>query len=164
MPLMIDLSARRRVVICLFVVFVAAFLLLLRRDYTKETERLDSIILETARNCGAPDRNFVFGKQEIGKSGGHTFLKITRRYDLGPGFGFDKFRSEIEKRLRNTGFRIVKSLLEEDSKKEERTFYFSFKNRIVYEVSFLKKKYKRISKGVQQNAKIAIVLDDFGYS
>src|SRR3989338_3743635 len=133
---MVNLKTRAWVVIGIFVVFIAAFLFFARRDYTKDTERLDVIILQAVRDCGAPDRNFYFGKQEKGRSGGHVFLKITRRYEVGSGFSFEKFQSEIEKRLRNTGFKITKSWMEKNADREERSICFSFKNRIIYEVSF----------------------------
>ncbi|MBU4376072.1 MAG: divergent polysaccharide deacetylase family protein [Candidatus Omnitrophica bacterium] len=162
---MIDfLSGRAKLIIALLAALVVVFVLFARRDYTGNTERLDSMILETVRDSGVPDSDFVFGKQEKGKSGGRTFLKITRRYEVSRSFDLNRFQSEIDKKLRKTGFKTVKSVFEKRGEREEHTVYFSFKNRIIYEISFLKKAYGRISRRGAKNAKIAIVLDDFGYN
>ncbi len=135
-----------------------------KRDYAKETQRLDSIILKVIEDCGISDKNFLYGRQERGKSGGHTFLKITRRYEIGPGFSFDKFQSAMADTLQRTDFRPVKFTVTKDPKKEEHTAFFSFKDRIVYEISFLKKKHRLIAKAKGKGARIVIVLDDFGYN
>jgi hypothetical protein len=106
----------------------------------------------------------LYGRQERGKSGGSTFLKITRRYETGPGFSFDKFQPAIAGALERTDFRPVRSTVSKDPKKEEYAAFFSFKDRIVYEISFLKKKHRLIAKAKGKGARIAIVLDDFGYN
>lgn len=162
---MVDfLSPRAKFTLAVLAAIALIFALFARRDYTKDTERLDSIILQTVRDSGVPDGNFVFGRQEKGKSGGYAFLKITRRYEADQGFSFDKFQSEIGKKLRKTGFKVVKSVFKKDDGQEKRTVYLSFKDRIVYEISFLKKRYMRFSRAGAEGAKIAIVLDDFGYN
>lgn len=135
-----------------------------KKDYTKDTQRLDSIIISVIKDCGAADKNFLHGKQERGKSGGHIFLKITRRYEVGPEFSFDKFQDKIAEALKKTGFRPARSAVSRNQKKEEYTAYFSFKDRIVYEISFLKKKHRTVVRAKGKGAKIAIVLDDFGYN
>lgn len=161
---MVNFPKSAKIAIALVLAIGAVLILFAGRDYTKETKRLDSIILKVVRGSGAGDRDFLYGRQERGKSGRHTFLKITRRYEVNSGFSFDKFQADIADELRNTSFKPIKATFEKDSKKEERTLYFSFKNRIIYEISFLKKKYRRAAKAAGKGAKIAVVLDDFGYN
>ena len=160
-----NLSKGAKIAVALLAAIGVILIFFARRDYTSQTQRLDAIVISAVKECGVSDRNFLYGRQERGKSGRHTFLKITRRYEIGPEFNFDRFQALIRGKLRKTDFKQVKSTFEKDLRKEERAVFFSFKNRIIYEISFLKKKYRRAALRVKgKGAKIAIVLDDFGYN
>lgn len=160
-----NLPGSVKIAIAAAIVTIGVFLIFFaKRDYTKETQRIDSIILKVVKDCGVRDKDFLYGRQGRGKSGGCTYLKITRRYEIGPEFSFDKFQLAIADTLLGTNFRPVRSAVSEGPKKEWYTAFFSFKGRIVYEISFLKKKHRLIDRAKGNGAMIAIVLDDFGYN
>lgn len=161
---MVDFHRGVKIAIAATLVIGVIFVFFAKKDYTKKTQQLDAIVVRVVKDCGVTDKNFLRGRQERGKSGGRTYLKITRRYEIGPGFSFDKFQSEIARALSKTAFRPARLTVSKDTKKEGYTAFFSFKDRVVYEISFLKKKRRLIPKAAGKAAKIAIVLDDFGYS
>ncbi|MDP3789977.1 MAG: divergent polysaccharide deacetylase family protein [Candidatus Omnitrophota bacterium] len=161
---MINIPRGAKIAIAAVLAIGVILIFFAKKDYTKKTQQLDSIVVQVIKDCGVRGENFLYGRQERGKSGGHTFLKITRRYETGPGFSFDKFQSAIGDALQKTNFRPVRFTASKDSKKEEYAAFFSFKDRIVYEISFLKKKRRPIAKAKGKGARIAIVLDDFGYN
>jgi uncharacterized protein len=161
---MVDIPRSVKIAGALVLAIGVFLIFFVKRDYTKDTQRLDSIILKVVKECGVGDQNYSYGKQERGKSGGSTFFKITRRYEIGADFKFDTFQSKVTDALSKTPFKPARSTVEKDNRKEESTLCVSFKNRIVYEIAFLKKKYKPAAKAKGKGAKIAIVLDDFGYN
>jgi hypothetical protein len=89
---------------------------------------------------------------------------MERHYDAGPGFNADEFSAKITKLLKKSNFSLEKSVFEKEGQAESFLISFSFKNRILYNLKFLRKKYPYAIGLKGRGAKIAIVLDDFGYN
>lgn len=160
---MSEKSSFVKVIVILFLCLSAIVLIFRGRDYTKETLKLDASIVKALQESKINEQDLSHKTQERYKSGRYLFLKMERQYDVGPGFDADEFLAKIKKLLKKSSFNLEKSVFEKEGQTESFLISFLFKNRILYNLKFLKKYPYAIGlKG--REAKIAIVLDDFGYN
>ena len=153
-----------RLIIILFLSLLVIVLLFRSRDYTQETLNLDTSILSIIRKSGIDEKDLLYEKKEQNKSGRHLFLKIERHYKAGADFDADSFLTTIKEFLKRSKFNLAKSVFEKKERHESFLISLAFKNRILYEMKFLKKEYPRPARLKSTGPKIAIVLDDFGYN
>lgn len=153
-----------KVIVILLLCLLATRFFLCSRDYTEETLKLDASILNVLKKSGIDEKSLLYKKQESLKSGRHLFLKIDRQYEVGPGFDRDDILAKIKEILKKSRFSLAKSVFGKEGSDESFLVSLSFKNRILYEIKFLKKIYPYLAKLKGKGAKIAIVLDDFGYN
>lgn len=153
-----------KIIVILLLSLTVIFILLRQRDYTQETLELDISILGVLEENGIGKESLRYEKQETYKSKRHKFLKIERHYEVGIEFQEDNFLTAATALLENSKFNLAKSAIEKERQLESFLIAFSFKNKILYKIKFLKKKHPYSAKFKSTGAKIAIVLDDFGYN
>lgn len=158
------MNDRFRLIVTLLLLFVVIGFIFRGRDYTGHTLKLDASILDAIGRAGIDEEDLLYKKQERYKSGRHTFLKIERHYKVGADFDEDSFLATIRKGLEKLKFNLEKSIFEKEGRNESFLVSLSLKNRILYEIKLLKKIYPRSVELESKGAKIAIVLDDFGYN
>ena len=135
-----------------------------KRDYAAVTLKLDRALVSAINERGLDAENPFYEAQEEYKSGRHLLLKITRHYEVEADFDAVSFLSEIRKLSKKSGFELAKSLVEKGVKQESLLIALSFRGRILYELKFLRKRAGYVAAIKSKGAKIAIVLDDFGYN
>ena len=150
------------IIVIVILVLLAVGLIFKSRDYTQETLKLDASVLSALKKSGITEGSLRYEKQKSFKSGRHLFLKIERHYEVGPSFDRDDLLATIRKFLKKSRFSIVEAFTEKEG--GDFLISFSFKNKILYELKFSKKRYDRVYRFKPIGAKIAIVLDDFGYN
>lgn len=153
-----------KVIVILFLFLSATVFLFWSRDYTQETLKLDTSVLSTIKESGINEKDLLYERRARIKKGGHSYLKIVRHYEVGSEFDADSFLATIKQLLKRSKFKLAKSVFEKEGQDENFIIFLSFKNKILYSMKFLKKRSPRISEFESTGAKIAIVLDDFGYN
>ena len=135
------------------------------KDYTGNTLKLDKALLDILNERGVSEKDLIYESRERRDEGKYSFLKVIRHYEPGPDFDADEFITAAAPNLKKLKFNFAKSSLQKEKSRERFSAFFSFKNRILYELEFFKKKHSFASLPRKTNgAKIAIVLDDFGYN
>lgn len=139
-------------------------------DYTKASGKLDSIILKVMLKYKIKDDNLlkeVCTKESKGKV---EYLHIEREYGL-TKTDFKSLKESFEKALNNTGFKIFRSNFIKEKGKEELNIEIHLKKYNILTLRFFKKSIAQapalsMVPGPQtaERGKVAIILDDFGYS
>jgi len=153
-----------KIIVILFLCLLVLVLIFCGRDYTKETLKFDASVVKVLKESKISEQDLSYKTQERYKSGRHLFLKIERHYDIARGFDTDEFLAKIKKLLKKSRFKLEKSVFEKKGETDVFSISFSFKNRILYNLKLLRKRYPYTIGLKGKGAKIAIVLDDFGYN
>ncbi len=138
--------------------------LLRGRDYTDETLKLDIAVQGLLERNRISESELLYESTEKQKKGRRSFLKVVRRYEVGSGFQRDNFSKDIKELLKDLKFSFAESTFEREDRGEKFTLSFSFKDKILYELSFFKSEYDFLRPYKTSGGKIALVLDDFGYN
>lgn len=158
------MNNRFKLIVVLLLFFMVIGFIFRGRDYTHHTLKLDASLSGVIGKSGIDEADLLYKSEERYKSGRHTFLKIERHYRVEADFDENKFLEAIKKCIKASKFKLEKSVFEKDGRSEIFLISFSFKNKILYEIKLLKKRYPRAMAPEPRGAKIAIVLDDFGYN
>ncbi|MEA3305938.1 MAG: divergent polysaccharide deacetylase family protein [Candidatus Omnitrophota bacterium] len=152
--------------ICVVILLLlTAYFLFRGKDYAKETLKLDSAVVEIIRDYAIGNEELLYESREKHKNGKHLFVKIARQYEVNADFDTAGLLAAVDNAVKDLKFSAAGSIFEKEGDGEKVTALFSFKNRVLYELSFFKKFCRRSAAAAEnKSAKIAIVLDDFGYS
>ena len=161
---MIDLSKLIKVTGTILLISAIIVFLLRGRDYTDETLKLDIAVQGLLERNRISDNELLYESTEKQKKGRHSFLKIVKRYEVGSVFERNNFSRDIKELLKDLKFSFAESTFEREDTGERFTVSLSFKNKILYELSFFKSEYAFLQPYKTKGGKIALVLDDFGYN
>jgi polysaccharide deacetylase 2 family uncharacterized protein YibQ len=161
---MVDIYKLFKVIIISGICLGVAVFLFREKDYTQETVTLDTYIKDILEKERITESDILYKKHEIYKHGRYLFLKIESRYKVKAEFDPDDFLAKVKQYLSNSKFSLARFVTEKEGNDTSFLISFSFKNRVLYKVKFLKKAncHSRVKEST--GAKIAIVLDDWGYN
>jgi len=162
-----DIPKLVKAAIALLAISLAVAFLLRGRDYAGATLKFDAAVLEILKKSGIGEDGLRYEKRERYKSGRHSFLKITRHYDTGGALDAEDFVAQVKGPCKALKFNIAASATEREGSPpgaESVSFRFSFKERTLYELKLLDGGYAFLPPPATKGAKIAIVIDDFGYN
>ncbi len=174
---MVKVSKFLKIAVIAILAGVTIFALRGGRDYTNATVSFDRKIVGLLRVHGITAEDLLYEKRETDKGKRQIFLKMVLKYKVSPQFDCDAFVIEAKEHIKPLKWKIVKTVFEKKTGMEGETGYelftvfFAFKQRVLYELSFVRKEHSgypphTISSGEPKRGKaqIAIVLDDFGYN
>lgn len=153
-----------KAIVILFLSLSVIIILFWKRDYTKEVLRLDTRISGVIKKKGIDDKSLVYEKREKYKTGRYSFLEIEKRYEVGTAFNAGELLDAIGNSVKKTRFKLAQSVFEKNGENETFLISLSIRDRVIYKIKFLKKRFYQPAGLKPVGAKIAIVLDDFGYN
>ncbi len=151
-------------IILILILAVIVYLIFLKPvDISYKVRETDRIVSQALSRFKIGPADILKETYEAKKNRKYRFEAITRTYVVSDDFPFDKFRNELKKEL---GRRKIEVLAWEKSPKERVSrLVLGFKNNKIYFLFF--RTIKRVSEKkepVFRKAKVAIVIDDFGYN
>ncbi|MCM8798624.1 MAG: divergent polysaccharide deacetylase family protein [Candidatus Omnitrophica bacterium] len=130
----------------------------------KKILEIDGLLKNTLAEFKVDSADLIKESHKIRKIRFRQIEIITKTYNVSPDFSFDAFRVNLEKRLRaHRGLRILS--WEKNLKEKIYLLEIGYRNIKLYTLILrpLKKEITRIIP-VLKKAKVAIVIDDFGYN
>ncbi len=172
------MDKRAFVIIVLIVALVGFWMIFKHSDYTKQSVDIDSIMTKLLLKTGITNDHISKELTQQSFKNNKEFLRIEKEYFLPSKVDLKNLKDAISKTFKTTNYKILKSDLSKTSERQELNITIAFKGLSIYSVRFVKrvmhkplsiaeesKKIKEIKSSPKAKApKIAIILDDFGYS
>lgn len=137
-------------------------------DISYKAREVDRIVGEVLSRFKVGPANILKEAHEFKKNRRYRFEAISKTYTVGSDFPFDRFRDELKKQLSREKIEVL--AWEKNVKERISHLALGFKNNRIYSLFFRiikkegEKKEAEKKEFVFKKAKVAIVIDDFGYS
>ncbi|MCM8779221.1 MAG: divergent polysaccharide deacetylase family protein [Candidatus Omnitrophica bacterium] len=155
-------NSKLKIILPVIFIILVYWFFVIPRIISKKTRQIDNLVKEVLSEFKVGDSDLIKETHEFKKIRLKEVEIISKTYSVLPGFSFDSFHSHLDKKLKKKKFHIL--IWEKNIREKTYRFELGFRNKKIYTL-ILKPIKKEISRPIPpfKKAKVAIVIDDFGY-